>query len=178
MTSPTKQVSGDDRFNTWHQTLIQHADMSVRPALSHHSILFFFKLLTGVERWGPLFSATHAGFSPYGPQYIFPQAMQIQVLSRCWDRRPFGHSDRHGPNPHGPKSGRGLLRPFSWCELGPHLTQCRLGGGTFVWSGILLIQPTLWPQYTNVTGQTGHRLSNLGRTVTCNGLPKICRASF
>ena len=43
-----------------------------------------------------------------------------QELSSCWDGRSFGH------NSHGPKSG-GLLCPFLWGELGPHLTQCRLG---------------------------------------------------
>ena len=33
-------------------------------------------------------------------------------------------------------------------DLGPHLTQCRPGP-----SGIL-IHPTIWPQYTNVTDRT------------------------
>ena len=45
-----------------------------------------------------------------------------QKLTSCWDRRPFGH------NRHGPKSG-GLLYPFFWGELGPHLTQCGLRWG-------------------------------------------------
>jgi len=51
----------------------------------------------------------------------FQKTITIQELSSCWDGRPFGH------NRHGPKSG-GLLCPFPWGrELGPHLTQCRLG---------------------------------------------------
>jgi len=39
-------------------------------------------------------------------------------------------------------------------------------------SGIL-IHPTVWPQYTNVTDrQTRQRSRSIGRTVTCNGRPK------
>jgi len=44
---------------------------------------------------------------------------QMDVVRDGW---PFGH------NRHGPKSG-GLLCPFSWGELGSHLTQCHLGWG-------------------------------------------------
>ena len=46
-----------------------------------------------------------------------------QELSNSWDGRPFGH------NRHQPESGRGILCPFAWGELGSHLTQCRLGWG-------------------------------------------------
>jgi len=47
---------------------------------------------------------------------------------------------------------------------------------TSVQSGIL-IHPTIWPQYTNVTDrqtdrQTGQRSRSIGRDVTCNGRPK------
>jgi len=45
-----------------------------------------------------------------------------QELSSYWDGRPFGH------NRHGSKNGE-LLCPFPWGQLGPHLTQCRLGLG-------------------------------------------------
>jgi len=47
-----------------------------------------------------------------------------QELSSYWDGRPFGHVSRHGP-----KSCWGLLCPFLWGELGPHLTQHHLGRG-------------------------------------------------
>jgi len=49
---------------------------------------------------------------------------------------------------------------------------------TSISSGIL-IHPTVWPQYTNVTdrhtltGQTGHRCHSIGQNVTCNSCPKI-----
>jgi len=34
----------------------------------------------------------------------------------------------------------------------------------------IVIQPTVWPQYTNVTDrQTGQRSRTMGRTATCNG---------
>ena len=45
--------------------------------------------------------------------------IRIQELSSYSDGRPFDH------NRHGPKSG-GLLCPFPWEDLGPHLTQCGL----------------------------------------------------
>ena len=46
-----------------------------------------------------------------------------QELSSCWDGRAFEH------NTHGLKCGE-LLCPFPWrWELGPRLTQCRLGRG-------------------------------------------------
>ena len=44
-----------------------------------------------------------------------------QVAS--WSIMPFGYIR------HGPKSGCGLLCPFLWGELGPHLTQYGLGQG-------------------------------------------------
>ena len=51
----------------------------------------------------------------------------------------------------GRKVGGGASVSLSLGELGPHLTQCRLGRGhTLVPSGIL-IHPTVWPQYTTVT---------------------------
>jgi len=54
--------------------------------------------------------------------------------------------------------------PLSVGELGPHLTQCGLGRG-YVLSGIL-IYPTVWPQYTNVTDrQDRQRSDSIGRTV-------------
>ena len=46
----------------------------------------------------------------------------LQELSSCWDGRPFDH------NRHGTKSG-GPAVSLSVGELGPHLTQCRLGRG-------------------------------------------------
>jgi len=61
-----------------------------------------------VLRWACLYVCLFAGISQ-------------QELRRCSDGRPFGH------NRHGPKSG-GCCAPFRG-ELGPHLTQCRLGWG-------------------------------------------------
>jgi len=51
----------------------------------------------------------------------------------------------------GRKAALGCYVPFRG-ELGPHLTQCGLGRGlaTCIPSGILM-NPTIWPQYTNVT---------------------------
>ena len=55
----------------------------------------------------------------------------------------------------GPKSG-GCCAPFRVEELGPHLTQCRLGRGLPPHEVVLwyLIHPAVWPQCTNVTIQT------------------------
>jgi len=71
--------------------------------------------------------------------------------------------------------------------LGSQPTQYGLGPRpTSVPSGIL-IRPTVWPQYANVThrqdrqtgqtGQTGHRCRNIGRTATCNGRPMTSECS-
>jgi len=56
--------------------------------------------------------------------------------------------------------------PFWGRELGLHLTQCGLGWGI---ASFILIHPTVWPQYTNVTdrqtGQTDRQRSDsIGRT--------------
>jgi len=72
-----------------------------------------------------------------------------QELSSCSDGRPFGH------NRHVPKSG-GLLYPFPWEELGPHNTLSPGPRPISVPSGIL-IYPTVWPQYTNVTDRQTDR---------------------
>jgi len=45
----------------------------------------------------------------------------LQALNSSWDGRPFGH------NRHGPKVGG--CTPLEEGELGPHLTQCRMGRG-------------------------------------------------
>jgi len=59
----------------------------------------------------------------------------------------------------------GALPPLGEGELGPHLlTHCGQGMPTFI-----LIRPTVWPQYTNITdrtGQTGQRSDSIGRTQT------------
>ena len=68
----------------------------------------------------------------------------------------------------------GLLCPFPCEELGPHLTQCRLGRGlppyqVASWS----IQPFGHNTPTLQTDrQTGQRSRSIGRTITCNGRPK------
>jgi len=51
--------------------------------------------------------------------------------------------DRLATIDKGRKVGRGYYAPFRGGELGPHLTQCGI-----------LIHPTVWPQYTNVTDMT------------------------
>jgi len=79
------------------------------------------------------------------------------------------------PEQSGTKSGTAVT--LSVGELGPHLTNTILHGPmpTSVPSGIL-IHPTVWPQYTNVTyrqtGQTGQRSRSIGRTVGRNSRPK------
>jgi len=45
--------------------------------------------------------------------------------------------------------------PFSGGELGPHLTQCgHAGPRPTCMPSFILIHPTVWPQYTNVTDKT------------------------
>ena len=90
-----------------------------------------------------------------------------QELSSCWDGRLFGH------NRHGPKS-RGAAVPPSAGDLGPHLTQCRLGRGLppyQVASGtIKAFGHNTPPLQTDRTDRTTVR--SIRRTVTCNGRPK------
>jgi len=43
--------------------------------------------------------------------------------------------------------------PLGEGEPGPHLTQCGLGRASSMPS-FILIRPTVWPQYTNVTDKT------------------------
>jgi len=48
-----------------------------------------------------------------------------------------------GHNRHGPKIGGCALLGG---ELGPHLTQCRLGPGLYLRTYGILIRPAVWPQ--------------------------------
>ena len=91
------------------------------------------------------------GCAPFGEGKLGPNLRQCglgwglplyQVAS--WSVQPLGHNT-HGsciiqtqakPAPINFESG-GLLCPFPWEELGPHLTQCGLGQGLPTWS----IQP-------------------------------------
>ena len=47
--------------------------------------------------------------------------------------------------------------PLGERELGPHLTQCGQDRGLPACQGFILIHPTVWPQYTNVTDRTDRR---------------------
>ena len=67
----------------------------------------------------------------------------------------------------------GAVVPLIVGELGPHLTQRRLGRGlppcqVVSW----YIKPFGHNTPTLQKGQTGHRSRSIGRTVTCNGRPK------
>ena len=50
----------------------------------------------------------------------------------------------------------GLLWPFPWGELGPHLAMLPGPRPTSIPSGILT-HPTVWPQYTNITDRQTDR---------------------
>ena len=89
--------------------------------------------------------------SPSNTMSLGPRPTSYQLASRSF--QPFGH------NRYGLKIGGGLC-PF-W------------GGGTgspsnTVWPGLrptfvpsfILIRPTVWPQYTNVTGRTDRETDN------------------
>ena len=65
-------------------------------------------------------------------------------------------------------------------ELGRHITCVDWAEAYVRTRWLILIHPTIWPQYTNVADmQTDRhtdrrqRSRSLGRTVTCNGRPKI-----
>jgi len=61
--------------------------------------------------------------------------------------------------------GRGAGCPSNTTWPGPRPTRM---------SGFILIRPTVWPQYMNVTDrQTGQWSFSIGRTVFTNGHPKI-----
>jgi len=89
-----------------------------------------------------------------------------QELSSCWDGRSFGH------NRHGPKSWGGGCCDLFRGELGPHLTLAMSFGPrpTSVPSGILIC-PTVWSQYINVTDSSGQRSDSRANRFT-NGSPQ------
>ena len=70
-----------------------------------------------------------------------------------------------------------VLCPFPWEAGSPSDIMLPRPRSTSVPSGIL-IHPTIWPQYTNVTdrqtGLAGQRSCSIGRTVTYNGHPIRC----
>ena len=75
------------------------------------------------------------------------------MLSSSWDRRPFGRAP----------FGRGAGSPSNTMWPGPRPTSVL---------SFILIHPTIWPQYTNVTdktdrqtGQTGQWSDSIGWTV-------------
>jgi len=84
--------------------------------------------------------------------YVCPLASQ-HVLSSCWDGRSFGHNRR------GPKSGgcsapplfRGSWFPSNTMSPGPRPTSI---------PSDILIHPTVWPQYTNVTDKQDRQTDN------------------
>jgi len=60
-------------------------------------------------------------------------------------------------------------------ELGPHLTQTRLGWGLrpYCMPSFIVIRPTVWLQYTNVTDRTDRQWTDsIGRTVLQTVAPK------
>jgi len=94
----------------------------------------------------PIFAGTHCGYSGETIRLYSPSVADVQQeLSSCWDGRPFGH------NKHGPKSIRAAAAPLSVEGAGsPSNTMSPGLRPTSVPSGIL-IRPTVWLQYPNVT---------------------------
>ena len=88
--------------------------------------------------------------APYGAELCLhlPQCGLGRSLPPCqvasWSIQPFGH------NRHGPKSGGGVLWPFLWGAGSPSNTMWPGPRPTAIPS-FILIHPTVWPQYTNVT---------------------------
>jgi len=73
-----------------------------------------------------------------------------QELSSCWDGRPCRHKR------HGPKSGGGAAVLLSVAGAGSTSSTVYSGPRPTSVSRGILIHPTVWPQYTNVTDwQTG-----------------------
>ena len=64
----------------------------------------------------------------------------------------------------------GCCDPFRGEEQGPDLTQCRLP--TSVPSGIL-IHPTVWPQYTNVTDRQDRQTDMTDNGPIAHGEPLL-----
>ena len=76
----------------------------------------------------------------------------------------------------GPIFGPYLLQPNGWMVLGPLWGRGAGSPSYTMWPGprptcmssFILIRPTVWPQYTNVTDRTGpdrQRSDSIGRTV-------------
>jgi len=81
--------------------------------------------------------------------------------------------------------GGGLLCPFPWGKMGPHLTECRLGRGIHPYQVARHLDlsnrfATIWQRYRqdSGTGQRGQWSRSIGRTVTCNGSPKTACYHF
>ena len=86
-----------------------------------------------------------------------PRPTSYQVVS--WSIQPFGH------NRHGPKRGWGCCAPFGGGNWSPSNTLCPGPRPTTEPSGIL-IHPTVWPEYINVTDRQTDRQTH--RTVPQN----------
>jgi len=77
-----------------------------------HLVIFTVTSLKSYASLDPKFSISLS--------YLAGRGTIKQLLISSWNGRPFGH------NRHGPKNG--VFVPLSG-ELGPHVTQCGLGGG-------------------------------------------------
>ena len=85
--------------------------------------------------------------------------------------QPFGHN-RHGPKTGGWKLGGGCAPLAEW-KMGLHLTHCGQGWGPCMPS-FILIHPTVWPHYTNVTDrQDRQRSDSIGRSPLQTVAPKM-----
>jgi len=80
------------------------------------------------------------------------------------------HSEMTGHNGHGPKMVEGLC-PFFGEGAGSPFNTISMGLKPTCMPGFILICPTIWPQYTNVTDRTDYGPIAYGERFT-NGRPK------
>jgi len=84
---------------------------------------------------------------------LFVSPLASKELSSCWDGRLFGH------NTLGPKSGGGCYAPFRGLHGFLSNTMWLWSRPASIPSGVL-IRPTVWPQYTNVTDRYDRQTDN------------------
>jgi len=84
-------------------------------------------------------------------QRIFMQSslLDLQVFSNSWDGRPFGH------NRHGPKVGDCV--PLEGVRAGSPSNTMWPGQRPTSKPSFILIHPTVWPQYTNISDRQTDR---------------------
>ena len=88
-----------------------------------------------------------------------PCKAETETFSRPSTFQPFGH------NRHGPKIGGGCAFFFGGAGSPPNNVACAEAYQSTTIPSFMLIHPTVWPQYTNVTDKTDRHTGQTQRSV-------------